>query len=101
MTRPVPNLGARLVNAAGFLIPPWNAWFQQFSQNAPAAVTVTANPYTPNKVGNVFISAAATGSTLTRGSTVITFAAGQRIIPVSIGDIVAWTGPAVVNFLET
>ena len=100
MTRPVPNLGSALVDKLGKLIPPWNAWFQQFSQNAPAAVTISASPYQANKVGTVFINAAATGSSLTRGSTVITFAAGQINIPIAIGDIVAWTGPAIVKFLE-
>ncbi len=102
MTRPVPNLGSALVDKLGKVIPPWNAWFQQFSQNAPAAVsipTLTGSPYQANKVGTVFID---TGTVvkLTRGLIIIILGAGSFIIPIGIGDIVSWSSAASVKFLE-
>ena len=109
MTRPVPNLQAAIVSVTftddngkkqtgkGFVIPPWNSWFQQFTQPAPAAVAVTLNPFTANAVGTVIITGATT-ITLTRGTSVFNLT-GQTIIPISIGDEVSWTGPATVNFL--
>lgn len=111
MTRPVPNLSAAIVDKLGKVIPPWNSWFQAFTQAAPAIVTIdplTGSPYQPNKVGTVFISGQTTVS-LTRGpvpplTNKIDFIPGntQKIIPVSIGDIVSWTGagPITVKFLE-
>lgn len=98
MTLPVPNLQARLVDAAGKLIPPWNTWFSQFSREAPAVVDFSStNPLTANANGTVILTGALT-VTLTRGTTIINLN-GQRIIPVSIGDTVSWTGPAMVQFL--
>jgi len=98
MRLPVPNLNSPLTNKIGKLIPPWNSWFQQFSQEAPAVVDFsTTNPLTVNSIGTVIITGAAT-ITLTRGATVINLT-GQTIIPVSIGDTVSWTGGATVQFL--
>lgn len=98
MTQPVPNLQARLVDAAGKLIPPWNTWFSQFTRDAAAVIDCSAtNPLTANAVGTVILTGALT-VTLTRGTTVINLN-GERIIPVGIGDTVAWTGPATVQFL--
>lgn len=99
MTLPVPNLTAPLVNKLGKLIPPWNTWFQQFSQSAPqvAAITVAASPfsYTANDVGNLIISGGTVSLiTLTRGTVTITIAtstATPRIVPISIGDMVSVT----------
>jgi len=109
MTRPVPNLQAPIVSVKdksgieigkGTVIPPWNSWFQQFTQPAPAAVVVTSlNPFTANAVGTVIITGATT-ITLTRGTSVFNLT-GQIIIPISIGDEVSWTGPATVSFLGT
>jgi hypothetical protein len=109
MTQPVRNLSAPLVDKLGKLIPPWNSWFQQFSQNAPPIVDVAiSSPYQPNKVGVVIISGQTTVS-LTRGpvpplANKIDLTPGntQKIIPVSIGDIVSWTGvgPITIQFLE-
>ena len=97
MTNPVFNLNSPLVNKLGKIIPPWNSFFQQFTQTAPAVVDVTVSPYTPNAKGNVILTGATTVS-LTRGTDVINLT-GQRIVPVGIGDTVEWTGPATVQFL--
>lgn len=98
MTLPVPNLGARFVDKFGYLIPPWNSWFQQFSQRAPAVAPVTANPFTANANGNLIIKGATT-ITFTRGTINISLT-GQIIIPISVGDTVSWTGvPTSVQFL--
>lgn len=97
MTQPVPNLGAKLVDAMGYLIPPWNSFFQQLVQRAPAVAVVPASPFTANANGTVILTGATTIS-LTRGTVAISLT-GQRIIPISVGDTVAWTGPATVQFL--
>lgn len=98
MTLPVPNLQSRLVDKFGYLVPPWNTWFSQFSRQAPEVVDFsTTNPLTANANGAVIITGAATVS-LTRGTITINLT-GERIIPVAIGDTVAWTGGATVQFL--
>lgn len=82
----------------GKLIPPWNTWFSQFTGQAPEVVDFSAtNPLTVNANGTVILTGAAT-VTLTRGSVSINLN-GERIIPVSIGDTVSWTGGATVQFL--
>lgn len=97
MTLPVPNMTAPLVDTARKVIPPWNSFFQQLVQQAPAVDTVTlGSPFTANSNGKVILTGATTIN-LTRGSTTINLN-GQRIIPVRIGDSVAWTGPATVQF---
>lgn len=77
------------VIGSGYVIPPWNSFFQQFTQDAPA-VADASSPYTPNAKGALILTGAG-AITLTRGSVNITLT-GQRIIPMSIGDTVAWTG---------
>ena len=104
MTRPVLNLTAPIAEVKGdgkaYLLPPWNSFFQQFVQQAPAIQNVTSggSPFQPNPNGTVIVQGAAT-TTLTRGVVAISLGAGQNIIPVSIGDIVSWTGAATVRFL--
>lgn len=97
MTLPVPNLSSAIVDKTGKIIQPWYSWFQQFSQKAPAVSGASANPFTANANGTLILTGA-TGVTLTRGSVDISLT-GQRIIPISIGDTVSWTGPATVQFL--
>lgn len=107
MTLPVPNLQAPIANVkdttgkvigTAVVIPPWNSFFQQLVQAAPAVATVTVgSPYQANANGTVIIKNA-TKITLTRGSTSIDLT-GQEIIPISIGDSVSWTGNATVQFL--
>jgi hypothetical protein len=92
MTRPVPNMLAPIVDKMGKLLPPWNSFFQQFVQNAPAIQTIKQNPFTANQNGTVIINSAATATSLTRGSIVINLGAGQKIIPVSIGDTITTDG---------
>jgi hypothetical protein len=99
MTSPLINLSSPLVGKDGRVIPPWNSFFQQFTQKAPAVVDVTLpSPFIPNAVGHVIIIGAAT-ITLTRG-TVNIILTGQVIIPMGIGDILSWTGSPTVQFLE-
>lgn len=98
MTLPVPNINAPLVDKLGKLLPPWNSFFQQFVQKAPAVANVTSpSPFTANANGTVILIGATTIS-LTRGSIIIDLT-GEKIIPVSVGDTVSWTGPATVQFL--
>lgn len=99
MTNPVPNLTSPLVDKLGKLLPPWNSWFQQFSQAAPAVanVIVGASPfsYTANANGSLIVSGGNVSLiTLTRGTDTITIAtstANTVIIPISIGDTVEVT----------
>ena len=110
MTRPVPNLQAALVDKLGKLIPPWNAWFQQFSQapNEAAGVTVGASPfsYTANKIGQVIVSGGTVSAIkLIRGLDsfiLYTSTATPRAILVSIGDTVEVTYSVLptIKFLE-
>ena|SRR5882672_192990 len=97
MTLPLPSMVSPLVNKLGKIIPPWNSWFSQFSQPAPAVQVVTANPFTANAIGNAVVIGATT-ITLTRGPVAINLT-GQTIIPIGIGDVLSWTGPATVQFL--
>lgn len=98
MTLPLPNMQAPLVDKSLKIIPPWNNWFQQFTQPAPAVADFsTTNPLTANANGTIILTGAVTIS-LIRGIVTINLT-GQRIIPVSVGDTVSWTGPATVQFL--
>lgn len=107
MTLPLPNMSSALVvvkNAAGqiigkgFIATPWNSWFQQFTEPAPSVVDYSlVNPLTVNASGTIILTGAVTVD-LVRGATTINLN-GERIIPVSVGDTVSWTGPATVQFL--
>ncbi len=90
---------SRLVDKMGRVVPPWNSFFQQFTQQA-AAASVPTSPFTSNTQGNLIFSTGAPAITLTRGTLVLTLT-GQVIIPVSIGDVVTWVGVTTVNFLGT
>ena len=98
MTNPVINLSSPLVDTkTGNVIPPWNSFFQQFTQAAPAVSSITQNPYTANAIGKVIIIGAAT-ITLTRGN-ISVLVSGEKIIPISIGDVLSWTGaPTTVQW---
>jgi len=107
MTLPVPNLNSPLVNKIGKLVPPWNNWFQQFSQQAPAvaAVTVGTSPfsYTANVDGRLIISGGTVSAIdLVRGTVTISLSTVRPlIIPISIGDTVSiiYTVLPTVQFL--
>jgi hypothetical protein len=107
-TRPVPNLNAAIAQSSDgklkvFLAAPWMQFFQQFVQKAPAVVDVTSlgSPYTANQNGTVIITGQATVSLIRGNTTIALFPANaQQVIPISIGDSVAWTGGgAIVQFL--
>lgn len=90
-TNPVYNLNAPLVDPkTGKVVPPWNSFFQQFTQDAPAVSSVIKNPFTPNAIGK-FIIIGATKLILSRGSVSVDIT-GMLIVPMSIGDTVIWTG---------
>ena len=95
----VPNLVSALVDKMGRVIPPWNSFFQQFTQLASAASQPTS-PFTSNTQGSLFFTTGTPVITLTRGPLVLTLT-GQKIIPVGSGDTVTWTGATTVNFLGT
>ncbi len=110
MTSPVPNLQAALVairENKGFLIPPWNSFFQQLTQRAPKVVNVnvTGSPfsYTANANGNLIISGGIVSAiTLIRGLVSIPLSTVRPlIIPISIGDTVkiTFTGTPTLQFL--
>jgi hypothetical protein len=98
MRLPVPNLSSAIVDKLGKVIPPWNSWFQQFSQNAPDAVTVSGSSFTANTPGNLIIRTGAPTITLIRGSVNIIMT-GQKVIPISIGDTVDLAGAYTASFL--
>lgn len=94
-TRPVPNLLAPIVNAAGKASPVFAQFLQQFVQNAPTTVDISAqSPYQANQNGTIIITGG-TGISITRGTDTIALANGQAIIPIAISDTVTWaTGTA-------
>lgn len=101
MTQPVYNMLAPLVkikDGFGYLVSPWNSLFQQFTQPAPAVETVPTSPFTPNSNGTVIFTGGAPAITFTRG-TVSIILTGQRVIPLSVGDTISWTGATTVQFL--
>lgn len=105
---PVPSLSSALVKVTdgrgniigkGYVIPPWNSWFQQFSQSAPSVATIAVGvspfSYTANSNGNLIISGGTVSNiSLIRGTTTIVIATSTaipRIVPISIGDTVRVT----------
>lgn len=101
MTTPLPNMRqpiAQIIDGLGYLRPPWNSFFQQFVQPAPAVSNVTNSPFTANANGTVIFTGVAISIVLTRGNSNIDIT-GQRIIPISIGDTLTWTGSPTVQFL--
>ena len=103
MTLPVLNLLSALVEIRkgangklqGYLIPPWNSFFQQFVQPAPAVVDVALDgspaTFTPNVNGNLIISGGVVSNiSLMRGTSVIDLT-GEKIIPTAINDTVSIT----------
>lgn len=104
---PLPNMGSALVIVKnkdgselgkGFLLDPWNGYFQQFGQVAPKAAAVTgASPfsYTANTKGNFFvIGGTVSNISLIRGTDILNVT-GATIIPISIGDTVKVTYSAL------
>lgn len=95
MTQPVLNMTAPLVNERGQIIPPWNSFFQQFTQ-APTGVMsliVTASPfsYQAREPGYINVSGGTVSVlTLVRGLVVINVL-NVKLIPVSIKDTVIVT----------
>lgn len=101
MTSPLPNMNSPLVkftNGFGYIISPWNSFFQQLTQKAPAITTVTVSPFTANANGTVIFSGVAPSIALQRGIVSIDMT-GQRVIPISISDTITWTGTPTVQFL--
>ena len=101
MSLPVPNLRAPIASVKSglaYLIPPWNSFFQQFVEPAPSVAGVATSPFTANAKGTVIFSGVAPSIILTRGQDDIDIT-GERIIPISIGDTLTWTGAPTVQFL--
>jgi hypothetical protein len=110
MTQPVLNMQAALVRVAnnvGYLLPPWNSFFQQLVQPAPAvqAITVSASPfsYTANANGSLIISGGTISDIdLVRGLDTIPLSiVTPLIVPIRIGDtvIVTYSVLPTVQFL--
>lgn len=103
MTQPVLNLNSPLAEVktdargrlVAYLISPWNSFFQQFVQPAPAVATIelTGSPFkfTPNVNGNLIISGGVVSNiSLMRGTDTIDLT-GEKIIPTAINDSVSIT----------
>lgn len=112
MTQPVLNLNSPIAEVRkgakgilqAFLIPPWNSFFQQFTQPPPAVADVSlvsGNNFTPNRNGTLIVTGGTISNiSLTRGTVAIDLT-GQRVIPVSLNDSVSITYSVapVVQFL--
>jgi hypothetical protein len=109
MKLPVPNLTSPIVDKLGKVIPPWNSWFQQFSQK-PAAINtlvvgVSPFSFTASNPGTIdVIGGTVTSLVFIRGTTSINFGAvTNRAIPVSSGDIIVVTYSVIptIYFIES
>ena len=91
---PVYNLLTPIVDKEGKLIAPWNMFFQQLVQPAPAvaSVTLTGSPFdfTPNTNGNAIVYGGTVSNiSIIRGTDVITVASSTTnpvIVPLAIND---------------
>lgn len=92
----MPNSLARFVDrATGFILQPWIAYLQQFTQAPPRFVQVIVDispfSYTAKEPGFVVISDGTVSAiSLIRGTDTLDFT-GQAQIPVSINDVVEIT----------
>lgn len=96
----VPNLGAALTDKEGKVKTPWNSFFQQFSQKAPAAINVFVDgspfSYQTAVPGSMFITGGTvTGIDLTRGFVTIGIDPATQIVPMAVGDTVVVTHSAL------
>jgi hypothetical protein len=98
MRLPVPNISSAITDAAGMLVTPWNSWFQQFSQKAPKAIAITAVSYNSISPGSFIVTSGTPTISLIRGIVTITMT-GQKVVPMSIGDIVTFSGAYTGYFL--
>lgn len=116
LTNPLPNVlsaiarveisvNGRKLEGSAFLIPPWNSFFQQFTQNPPAVfdIDLDTSPFiiTPNAHGTIILTGGTISNiTLTRGNVDIDLT-GQRIIPIRISDTlsVTYSVAPVIQFL--
>jgi hypothetical protein len=90
-----PNTGAPFTNKLGRILRPWIQYLQQFTQAPPSVigVTVSASPfaYTAKEPGFIFVNGGTVSNiSFARGSIVLNFT-GQKLVPVSINDIVTVT----------
>lgn len=116
LTQPVPNLSSPIVSiniklngknieGKGFLISPWNSFFQQFVQTAPQPIEIEleTSPFiiSPGANGSItLVGGTITSVTLIRG-TVSMILGSIRLIPIRIGDSieVTYTGTPTIRFL--
>ncbi len=90
---PLPNLLASFVDQkTGRIKAPWNFYLQQFTQAPPNILPITLTPTVFNYISVEPGVVAITGGTITsirliRGNVAIVIT-GQRLIPVSINDLV-------------
>lgn len=92
----LPNQNSPFVRLpSGIIIPPWNSYLQQFTQEPPpiAAITVGTSPfsYIAKEPGYVSVTGGTVSAiVLTRGTDTINLT-GLKAVPVSIKDIVTIT----------
>lgn len=92
---PLPNQLAKFVDKMGRLIPPWNSYLQQFTQQPPSFADIVLGPspfsYVAAEPGNVHLNGGTVSSAiLSRGLDTLNFT-GARSIPVAIRDVVTVT----------
>jgi len=105
MTLFIPNMLSNLVSKAGAILPPWNNFFQQFS-NPPSPIMpiiVGTSPfsYVVKQPGMVVLSGGTISAvSLVRGKTTISMGT-NRVFTVEIADtvIVTWSGLPTMSFV--
>jgi hypothetical protein len=107
----VPNLLAPLVDKMGKVVPPWNSFFQQFTQNAPEpnpiSIPVGSVSYTTKSIGTlIIVGGTITSLTIKRGNSLainLSSSVNPILIPMAIGDLVSATyssPPTRIEFWE-
>lgn len=107
---PVPNLNAPLVDMVlGRVLRPWNNFFMQFTQDAPAVndILVTGSPlsFTTSSGGTLSVVGGTVSSiVIVRGQVTIPVASSTVdpvLVPLSIGDtaIIIYSVAPTVRFL--
>ena len=106
----IPNMFAPLVNKiTGVIVPPWNSFFQQFTNPAQAIsdIAVTGSPFQiqQNDIGHFLVSGGTVSAIkIIRGKTTITVATNTtnpRLVPISLGDTleVTYTVVPTIKFI--
>lgn len=92
---PLPSLIAPFVKGKGLIASPWNFYLQQFTQAPPNILPVTPNispsSYQAVEPGVIAVTGGTVSAIALKRGVITIDVTGQKLIPVSINDIVEVT----------